>query len=332
MRKFFAFLLLIIFIPVFILAVLTWSIRSTLLNKEFVKDELSKNKVYEFIHEETLSIVTEDKASEIPPNLLTTSELTKLAQGTITVDFLQNEVENLIDNVYPYLLSQEDSFEAEIDLEEVKQAFGNNLVKLAKAKKISINSAITREITDEMPNKVILSNEGISFEPKNFNLFEEKEDAEDFSRSFAESFAGIRNFISVSNFISTLLIISSGLIVILIAALRFGSLKSITKWVGWALFIPALFLSFFAFIYKFFLIDFLSGALFSVLFSDTQEDFASIGSFFIGNQEKAGLIFEVIKDINQQILIQMGVLTAFALVLIIASNFLKSKENQKINP
>ncbi len=332
MRNFFAFLLLLIFIPVFILAVLTWNIRSTLLNKEFVKNELSKNKIYEFVHEEVLPTVTEDKASEIPPNLLTTTELTNLAQDTITVDFLQNEAENLIDNVYPYLLSQEDSFEANVDLKEIKKSFGSNLDDFTKTKLGLRVPEVTKGVTGQLPDKIVLSNEGVSFEPKNFRLFEDKKSSEEFSSDFATTLANARETVARFNFVSTLLIASSVLILILIAVLKFGSVKAVTKWLGWTLILPSAFLLTLALFYKFFLINLLSGFLHSLLLSDASEDFYSIASFFIGDQQKAGFIFRVIGDINQQILIQMVVVSAVALILIISSSFIKTKPIQEANP
>lgn len=379
MRKFFASLLLLIFIPVFILAILTWNIRSTFLNKEFVKDELSKNNVYGFIHDEGLPALTSDliegeTGEDLESNIFTSEELTNLVQDSVSAEFLQTEVENVIDSIYPYFLSQEEDFEIEVNLGEAKKSFEKSFQTLAKkqinnlpkctskqleevvktgiredlsckppgydtekiAKEINL-PGLTKEAADEFPDKIILSSEGITTEPKNLKLFNGDEGRVETSPEFTESLAMLRGAISRFILFSNILIISLILILILIVVSRLGSLKSIAKWLGWTLLIPSSFLLFLTLTSNLLLLDYLPNSLPTAFpeepGSKPASNFANQAeTFFIGNGETTGFIFQVINDFNQQILIQMAVVFAIALILIIIGTLLKSKQKQPEQP
>lgn len=378
MRKFLAALLLLIFIPVFILAVLFWNIRSTFLNKEFVKEELSKNNTYEFIHNDALPALTvglsEDTlAGDAESNLFTSDDLTNLVGDIVTAEFLQTEVEKLIDSTYPYFLSQEDSFEIIVDLEKNKnqfeesfQIFAENRIENYPActnkqlseidekgiteeltcipsgyntdkivKEINL-SGVIEEITDEFPDKIILSEEGLQTKPKTFKLFNGEEGSIETSAEFPDLLSNIREVASIFILTSNILIGLSIIILILIALLRLTSIKSISKWLGWTLILPSSFLLLITLSSNLFILNQLSSPLSEAFSGEVSGEFSkfqeTILTFFIGNSEKTGFIFQVIKDFNQLILIQMAIVFAVSLILIIIGVLLKSKQKQPEQP
>lgn len=371
MRKFFAFLLLLIFTPVFISTILTWNVGSTLLNKEFVKEQLSKNKVYEFIHTEVFPTLTSelediDIEGVSETGVFTTDDFTQLLQDSVSKDFLQKETENIIDNIYPYFTSQKETFEIEISLGEVKKSFEKNYIKLVvnEIKKLptcttnqmfEVNenttiaevlcvppglttkkltkalglSELSKEVSGELPNKIIITNEKLSTQPKSANLFSSEKGSEGYSQETQESLTLVRGLVTPIDFAKNFLLASLVIILILIATLRLKSLKSITKWVGWALLIPS-FLVFSATLFLNLVLitrlpEFLSSLFtkeWGVSSSSVEEKFFE---FFTGNSENLGLIFKVMRDVNQPIIIQTGVTLAIALILIIAGVLIKSK-------
>jgi hypothetical protein len=376
MRKFFAFLLLLIFISVFISTIITWNIKSTLLNEEFVKEELSKNQVYEFIHDEAFpNLIAELESEDIEgvsaTGVFTAKDFTSLLQNSISVKFLQTEAEEAIDNTYPFFLSQKNNFEITLDLETVKKSFGDSFTKLIKTKikklpacsesqlfEVDENtstgeilcipppltsgeiiktldlSRLEKEILNELPDKLFITNERIITKSESSKLLSNLEWSDNYPQDTKDTLAEIREGITLFKLASNVLIVSSVIILILIAALRYGSVRSMTRWVGWALLLPSFLVLSTTLFVNLFLISSLSG-FFSSLFSEifdlgsSSQDVQFI-EFFIGSGEKLGLVLNVVKDINQQILIQTAVVFVVALILIIGSVFIKSKETRDL--
>lgn len=278
MRKFFATLLILIFIPIFVAVFLSFNLQSVLFNKEVVKQSLTEIEFYSriapAIARDSLNLQKEIKNDD-EENIF--QNLSKYASEEDVINFvnesfppeaLKADTEKTIDSVYPYILSKTDSINLEYDLKNYKKEFIKGLEdftkkeidKLPKCTKKQMEendkdekeglpscippgisnkdflnlwkATVSEKLRTEMPDKIIITEEEIKVEPSTIETeFEEspKEILKDIRRPITQiPTAQTAGF-------GTLLVI-----IILIALLRWGSYRSMAKWIGWTLLISAI--------------------------------------------------------------------------------------------
>ncbi len=260
MRKFLAGLLVLIFIPIFLFVLITLNLFSVFLDKEQVKDSLEKSDVYERL---VPALVNDIYSVEAKIDIVTEAELTEVLNTTFPPETVQSEVERTIDNIYPYLLSESDTFSVTYDLKSYKKTFLKEaesfiLKEIQALPKCNDKQLETFDLknTDELPtckppgftdedileavvngdfdemlvgfpDEVILTETQIISKPATME-FENQEDQENLLVNTRETISN--RYTALFTGFAILMAI-----LVLIALLRWGSYKSMAKWVGWTL-------------------------------------------------------------------------------------------------
>ena len=342
MRKLLAGLLVFIFIPLFLVVFLSFNLQSIILNKEEVKDSLEKSDFYERL---VPSLVDDLYSTNIEIDLVTDDELASLMDTTFPPEAVKSEVEKTIDQVYPYLLSETDTLAVTYDLKGYKETFLKEAEKLLLAEIKSLpkcNSQQLRDLdlensdklpackppsfTDEeireavvngdfddllaaVPDEIKITETEIISKPPTMEL-EDQEPTE-------EIFVNIREVVS---YLDKIILTSfAGLLIILIfiSLLRWGSYKSMSKWIGWTLLISVV---------NFALISFL------IYYSASSAEGA-----LQGLNQTAAITTSSIADLMRKMffnrtLPQTIILLIISLALIFIPRFIKSKQKQETIP
>ena len=265
MRKFLAGLLVIIFIPIFLIVLISFNLLSVFLDKEQVKDSLEKSGIYTRL---VPVLVGDIYTVEAEIDLVTEAQLTEVLNTTFPPKTVQSEVERTIDGLYPYLLSESENFSVTYDLNGYKKTFLKEAENFILVEIISLPECTAKQLkeldlgnSDELPvckppgftdaeilegvvngdfdellvgipDEIILTESRIITKPATME-FENQEAQENL-------FVNTRSAISNRNtaFFAGFTVLIT--ILILIALLRWGSYKSIAKWVGWTLLLSAI--------------------------------------------------------------------------------------------
>lgn len=121
-RKIFAFLLILVFIPVFIINVFIFTSKASLLNPLYYKDQFSKNNIYESIINEGLPVLSElgnENNNELN-QVLKSSDLLEIADNVVTPDWLEKQFNGFFDGINDYILSKSNKLNIKINLGEIK--------------------------------------------------------------------------------------------------------------------------------------------------------------------------------------------------------------------
>lgn len=124
-RRFFAVLLAVLFVPVFISVLLLLRVNSTVRNPEFYVSELRKADVYSFAHDSVLPAAFDEaaKGDDLPVDIKPLrEEVLSGAREILPPDWLQEQTENAIREVVPYVVGDADSFSVTIPLQERVEA------------------------------------------------------------------------------------------------------------------------------------------------------------------------------------------------------------------
>ncbi len=259
MRKFLATLLVLVFLPIFVFVFLSFNLQSLLFDKETVKQSLNKVNFYERL----VPAATKD-ATNLNKEISDASdeEILQFVNKTLPPETLKMEVEKTIDVIYPYLLSETDSLHLEYSLKDYKKTFqleAENFIKkeiekLPKCTKkelegMNLDSSeslpeckptgtdkelfngwsknISEMLATDIPDKIIVNKEEIKIEPSTIET--------EFKESPKEMLENIRKPITqIPTALKAGFVILLALL-ILIALLRWGSYRSMAKWIGWTL-------------------------------------------------------------------------------------------------
>lgn len=132
MKKALAVILLIIFVPLFILLTLYFSASNTMLNAKLITQKLAENNVYSVITEEVLpQFVTSLSAQEDMEELDQTSKqaleaMSKNLQSSIDANWLKTEFEKLYQEISDYLKGVKDTKQIVIDLSSISESLSTS--------------------------------------------------------------------------------------------------------------------------------------------------------------------------------------------------------------
>lgn len=264
MRKFLAVLLILIFIPLYVTIFLAFNLQAVFFDEELVKDSLNEANFYEEVVPALIQDTYDLGAETV---FVTEEEILDLINTSIPPDAIKTETEKSIDALYPYLLSESNNLKVEYDITSYKKTFITGAEALVVKKYDSLKVCTNKQledvdfnnleefpackvpgysgeklldevadgdfssIIDKYPNNIIITEKGIVGEPP--DTIESETIPE-------ESLSNIRNLLSQS---PKAIMAGFGVlfaILILIALLRWGSYKSMSKWVGWTLLISSI--------------------------------------------------------------------------------------------
>lgn len=263
MRKFLAVLLILIFIPIFLIVFLVLNFQAIILDKEIIKEALNKTGFYENI---VSSVVSDYSSFGAKTSLVTKDEIEDLLNTTLPPETLKMEAEKIIDALYPYLLSKSDTIYVEYDIKNYKNTFITESEDLVVKKYDSLKKCTNKQLEEtdlnnleglpdckipgysgkdllggvaegdfssllnEFPDKIVVTEKAIISQP----------DPNAFEGSSEIGFKQIRGYLDNRETIVFWGLIILTAILILISLLRWGSWKSISRWVGWALLLASI--------------------------------------------------------------------------------------------
>lgn len=118
--KIFSLILITIFLIFsLIFLVFTASIKSTLLNQQFMEEEFDKVNIY--------SILKESMVKNIENSIKTDEVMEKIISTSVSEEWLKNQIHLLLLNTYNYLKGKNEEIELKIPLSEVKAEIKKNL-------------------------------------------------------------------------------------------------------------------------------------------------------------------------------------------------------------
>lgn len=139
LRRIFAIILMPVFLLLFVLTILIWQIQGTFGDPEYIKKELVKADIYNFIYDdvmvpllvEALEDLAEDPESLLNDDLIEleirpetdSPEIVGLLRDFLPPEELQARVEHVIDEFVPYITGDTDEFQIQLRLGERVRAW-----------------------------------------------------------------------------------------------------------------------------------------------------------------------------------------------------------------
>lgn len=256
-RKTLAVLLIILFVPIFIVTIIGWSLKSTILNPSYLSHQLEKNNIYgELISSAPkflLQTLSQEGGATIP---LTEQDITSAIKESISNNWLKINSELVINQVLNYINGKSNLIQASIDLRQIKSGLDKFQTTYLKAQISAL---------PECSGSSQSSSGNLSCRPKNTSVDQLLETMNGDPNSKQESLSKnipdtweigsilmpenkpstltqIRQFVSYFNLGWSIIAISSIILLILIGLLIFKPLTSLLRWLATTLIIPGLLL------------------------------------------------------------------------------------------
>ncbi len=320
--------LAVIFIPIFLIAFGLYNLKTTFLSADFYKSEFRKVNLYSKIVENIPEFVEGFAKDE------QTKKLAQIAQETIKADWLQQEVEKNLDNIFGWFYGRKDNFEIEVTLSSLKsqieESFYAQIEESYNAAPVCTSSSMlledmidlnTMDFKCRPPGKTfegfkqeMIVERGVSPFLEEFpDEFKIDEQPEKQMHGFARTLVQPGNMFKILNWAFYISLVLSILILALLGIMAKQSLRSLFRWIGIPLAIPSFFLLVFSVIGRL-AVKFTPSAL-SFVPPDSSIDFTAVSNIF------DSLIRTMVLDISNKKLTESGIIFGIALVLIIISFF-----------
>ncbi|MCL5795285.1 MAG: hypothetical protein M1338_02920 [Patescibacteria group bacterium] len=259
-RKSVAVFLIILFVPIFILTVIGWSLKSTVLNPNHLSKQLDKNNIYDQVLNSAPKILLQtlsqgkDQPQQLPLN---EQDIANAVKESVTRDWLKINAQLVISEVLNYLNGKSNQIQATIDLKQIKSGLEKFQITLLKAQVSTLPECTSSTQTN--------NNNDLNCRPKNMSvdqlLVEINKNPESKQENLASgipdtwnigtilnpqngpsTLTPIRQFISFFNIGWIAAAITSAVLFILIALLIFKPLPSLLRWLATTLLIPGILL------------------------------------------------------------------------------------------
>lgn len=351
MKKAIAIILLILFVPLFLMVTFYFSTSQTLLNAKEITNDLSKSNIYAIITDELVPqigtmITSKENISTIDDQTKEASEiLTKNIEENIDADWLKEQFETIYTKITNYLKGSNYSQEINIDLTPISESFSISNIsenvltedflqsQYDSMPKCSNNTTdtncISNDITyeqfeSEFKNQVeninIQNNneEKDSFIPATINLYESFNISNENSPNFGQNMLDIgNNIIKNLNYIGYILIGVLIFIIILLVIMFSKDLYFLTKALGITLLITSILAILVA------TMGYFTGPTINALLPLETAGLSSIGLLIIP------IINIIIGSIATKIIITGIILLIFSIILLIYSKKYKPNNTKK---
>lgn len=355
MKKFLAFIFSVIFIILLPITLVAYNIKTNVFNSDFYKKELARYNTYEVVINEAIGQLfsSEERVGtiqEIP--LLTFDELKDLIKELITPVWLQQQIENIINQSFAWFESNTDIRNAKIAVslvnlknkspDIIKNKFEQKVKDLKTCTEADLKifnehdfktipcvpadydindflkdfdiNGIINQVPDELDLiKLIKGEVAFGDEPA-----KEAKNNEEVENTF-NTINRARDLIKTAFTIINYLFIVLGLTFLLIAGLTMNKLRSMFRWLGFNLFLPGLFL----FIGTIILSNLLINRV-GVLFTDSKLSTEI-------SQVLKNIVVDLISQILTNLKIESIILLIVGIVLITFSYIIKSGKSAALS-
>lgn len=266
-RKFFATILIIIFIPVICFSVLLFNLQKTLLSPTYLNKSFNQSGIYDTIYHVAPDLVSEmllkPNDNKLP---IASDDLKQLIKDAISPTWIKTNVELIINQTLPYLLGKSYSIDVKIDLKSVKDKFNQIPELMLKSQIASLPEC--KSIKDYNPQNMQCQPPGINLDDLAKQLSSEASKQVDSSqgnndiytilKSIPDNYdlgsllmqygsvgplVVIHQILAFYNLAIALLAAVSILILVFIGLIIYRPWKSILRWIASASLIPGLILS-----------------------------------------------------------------------------------------
>lgn len=129
-RKILAVILIIIFVPTFVITIIAWDVKTTFLNPNFLINQFSKNNLYENIKNVAIdslvkTLIESNSSQDLKE--IRTDELAQNLKNDISSEWLKTQTETSLRAIYNYIYGKTSTIQATIDLKPVKNALDKSL-------------------------------------------------------------------------------------------------------------------------------------------------------------------------------------------------------------
>lgn len=257
-RKFLAVLFIVIFIPLFIINILVFGLKTTILNPLYLQDKFSTSGVYEKVIEAALPLLVDSLSKgENKSEQINTDILFKAASNSLDAQWLESQFDLIFEEFDKYLKNTSDTLKIKIDLKEVKKEFANNFSASATQGIENLPECSQQELEKmNQGNRQLqclppgFSKEDLSKASKEMfsqnsqgNILSQLPDEYDLGQLITQGYNPIlvqaKIFFNYLNFGLAILTGFNALLLILIALLIYHPLPSILRWLSTALVIPS---------------------------------------------------------------------------------------------
>jgi hypothetical protein len=140
-RRVFAILISLIFFVSLVAVLLIWQVNSTVGNPKFYTDQLEKADIYNFIYDDVLPVALEEipsgDESDLPVDISEfKDDLIPVAKKIIPSEWLQTQVESIINTAIPYAVGDTDDFTLTITIKD----------RIENAKNVIVDDVLNGEI------------------------------------------------------------------------------------------------------------------------------------------------------------------------------------------
>ena len=182
LRRLIALVLVILFLPIFIATLVIFRVDATVPEVSFYTDTLAEMDVYNYVYDDAIPFALRDKDFDVAESfswLNTTNQgVADSVRRVVPPEWIQTNVEEVINQAVPYLVGEADSFDITVRLDDRVEAAAE------EAKLIIRNADIHTAVMDELVRpKVVDSSTGLLELPFGMRLTDD------------ELFAGIREIV-----------------------------------------------------------------------------------------------------------------------------------------
>lgn len=174
-RKFLAVLIILIFIPLLMISILVFGLKTTLLNPLYLQTNFSQSNFYEKILDTGLPILAESlnkenqEGNQIDENIQV-DDLVAIAQKSISPAWLQSQFDNLFEEFNDYLIGKSNEIDFTISLKDLKTSLRENfnqytLDKISQTSNQKLNDDQIDELLKQFPDeydlgKILMQTQG----------------------------------------------------------------------------------------------------------------------------------------------------------------------------
>lgn len=253
-RKILSCFFAVLFVPIFIILLIVFGIKSSVFSANFYKTTLQKSDIYNQLLDRSgslLSGMVGGESSRLGLGPINTDDLQKILKDSISPVWLKTQIENIPDKFFAFANGKNSTLDIIIPLTDIKKTLPENLSKVIKAKIETLPTC-----TSEQTKKLQSQKEG---EPMSFDCKPQGMDVSQIESGLLESITGpkglitnlpdqydigkiinqspqtvpaIQRFFYFANIIFIILLIASVLLFVFIGLLNVKYLPGMLKWLS----------------------------------------------------------------------------------------------------
>lgn len=253
-RRILAVIVIILFVPTFIITIISWDVKTTFLNPNFLINQFAKNNLYENIKNVATdslvkTLIEGDKSGDLKQ--FDANILSQNLKNNVSSEWLKAQTELSLKAIYDFVLEKTTTIKASIDLKPVKIALDKSFNDALEKSMMNLpecpSSSQSNEINESCrPASMTLEETRQEINKSNENISSIIPDTYDLSTlSTADNLGPLGSIRQILGYFSLALYILTALCILdlgLIALLIFKPVYSMLRWLATALIIPSILL------------------------------------------------------------------------------------------